>query len=143
MIPKRRRPRLDPGTPSYCRLDVVRRRRQPERIKTRDMLGFLRKADDGARTRDPQLGKLMLYQLSYVRVRSRLAQSLVRGIASKARLADHLSMFKLQEWRSEEGQTMAEYGVILAVITPAIIAALALVAYKTAENLESVVAVIT
>ena len=24
-------------------------------------------ADDGARTRDPQLGKLMLYQLSYVR----------------------------------------------------------------------------
>jgi hypothetical protein len=25
-------------------------------------------ADDGVRTRDPQLGKLMLYQLSYVRV---------------------------------------------------------------------------
>lgn len=85
----------------------------------------------------------MLYQLSYVRVRSRLAQSLVRGIAPNARPADHLNMFKLQEWRSEEGQTMAEYGVILAVITPAIIAALALVAYKTAENLESVVAVLT
>jgi hypothetical protein len=30
--------------------------------------GFL-EADDGVRTRDPQLGKLMLYQLSYVRVR--------------------------------------------------------------------------
>jgi Flp pilus assembly pilin Flp len=85
----------------------------------------------------------MLYQLSYVRVRSRLAQSLLRGIAPNARSADHLSMFKLQEWRSEEGQTMAEYGVILAVITPAIIAALAFVAYKTAENLESVVAVLT
>jgi hypothetical protein len=28
--------------------------------------GFSR-ADDGVRTRDPQLGKLMLYQLSYVR----------------------------------------------------------------------------
>ena len=27
-------------------------------------------ADDGVRTRDPQLGKLMLYQLSYVRARS-------------------------------------------------------------------------
>ena len=27
------------------------------------------RADDGVRTRDPQLGKLMLYQLSYVRVR--------------------------------------------------------------------------
>jgi hypothetical protein len=27
-----------------------------------------READDGARTRDPELGKLVLYQLSYVRV---------------------------------------------------------------------------
>ena len=27
-------------------------------------------ADDGDRTRDPQLGKLMLYQLSYVRAES-------------------------------------------------------------------------
>ena len=27
-----------------------------------------REAGDGARTRDPQLGKLMLYQLSYTRV---------------------------------------------------------------------------
>jgi hypothetical protein len=26
-----------------------------------------KRADDGDRTRDPQLGKLMLYQLSYVR----------------------------------------------------------------------------
>ena len=30
-------------------------------------------ADDGDRTRDPQLGKLMLYRLSYVRARLRLA----------------------------------------------------------------------
>jgi hypothetical protein len=34
--------------------------------KTRRSGAFLG-ADDGARTRDPQLGKLMLYQLSYVR----------------------------------------------------------------------------
>jgi hypothetical protein len=33
--------------------------------------GFWR-ADDGVRTRDPQLGKLMLYQLSYVRVSKRV-----------------------------------------------------------------------
>jgi hypothetical protein len=33
----------------------------------------LSRADDGDRTRDPQLGKLMLYQLSYVRVGSILA----------------------------------------------------------------------
>jgi hypothetical protein len=31
------------------------------------------RADDGDRTRDPQLGKLMLYRLSYVRARIRLA----------------------------------------------------------------------
>jgi hypothetical protein len=31
---------------------------------------FFEEADDGVRTRDPQLGKLMLYQLSYVRARS-------------------------------------------------------------------------
>jgi hypothetical protein len=31
--------------------------------------GAFNGADDGARTRDPQLGKLMLYQLSYVRAR--------------------------------------------------------------------------
>ena len=30
-------------------------------------------ARDGGRTRDPQLGKLMLYQLSYSRVAARLA----------------------------------------------------------------------
>ena len=29
--------------------------------------GLFFRADDGDRTRDPQLGKLMLYQLSYVR----------------------------------------------------------------------------
>ena len=36
--------------------------------------GFLR-ADDGVRTRDPQLGKLMLYQLSYVRATLILASA--------------------------------------------------------------------
>ena len=36
--------------------------------------GFL-EADDGDRTRDPQLGKLMLYQLSYVRDARRIAKS--------------------------------------------------------------------
>jgi hypothetical protein len=33
------------------------------------------RADDGDRTRDPQLGKLLLYQLSYVRADSILAWS--------------------------------------------------------------------
>jgi hypothetical protein len=34
------------------------------------MLTATERADDGLRTRDLQLGKLALYQLSYVRVRS-------------------------------------------------------------------------
>src|SRR2546421_935633 len=34
---------------------------------SREALWKREKADDGDRTRDPQLGKLMLYQLSYVR----------------------------------------------------------------------------
>ena len=37
--------------------------------------GPIREAGDGARTHDPQLGKLMLYQLSYARNPSRLAIS--------------------------------------------------------------------
>src|SRR5690242_16964263 len=36
-------------------------------------------ADDGVRTRDPQLGKLMLYQLSYVRARAILAAGPTRS----------------------------------------------------------------
>jgi Flp pilus assembly pilin Flp len=85
----------------------------------------------------------MLYQLSYVRARSRLAQSLVRGIAPKARPADHLSMRRPDVWRSEEGQTMAEYGVILAVITPAIVGVLALLAFTIAGHFQAFVSIIT
>jgi disulfide bond formation protein DsbB len=40
---------------------------------------IVRKADDGARTRDPQLGKLMLYQLSYVRAGLTIAQPQIAG----------------------------------------------------------------
>jgi hypothetical protein len=36
--------------------------------KRADMLTCYSRADDGLRTRDLQLGKLALYQLSYVRV---------------------------------------------------------------------------
>jgi hypothetical protein len=37
--------------------------------KLEAMCGSFDEADDGVRTRDPQLGKLMLYQLSYVRAK--------------------------------------------------------------------------
>ena len=35
---------------------------------TPDESGSIAGADNGIRTRDPQLGKLMLYQLSYIRI---------------------------------------------------------------------------
>jgi Flp pilus assembly pilin Flp len=46
----------------------------------------------------------------------------------------------LEDFRREDGQTMAEYGVILAVITPAIVAAIALLAFVIAENIQSIAA---
>jgi Flp pilus assembly pilin Flp len=45
-------------------------------------------------------------------------------------------------WRNEEGQTMAEYGVILAVITPAIVALIALLAVTIAEHFDAIVSLI-
>jgi Flp pilus assembly pilin Flp len=47
-------------------------------------------------------------------------------------------MSRLDSWRREDGQTMAEYGVILAVITPAIVAAIALLAMAVADNLGAI-----
>jgi Flp pilus assembly pilin Flp len=47
-------------------------------------------------------------------------------------------MRRPEAWRNEEGQTMAEYGVILAVITPAIVAAIALLAFTLAGEFQAV-----
>jgi Flp pilus assembly pilin Flp len=52
--------------------------------------------------------------------------------------ADDVSMRRLTFWRREDGQTMAEYGVILAVITPAIVAAIALMATGIADNIGAI-----
>ncbi len=41
-------------------------------------------------------------------------------------------------WRREEGQTMSEYAIVLAVITPAIVAGLALLSDSFAERLGTV-----
>ena len=41
--------------------------------------------------------------------------------------------------RREDGQTMAEYAVVLAVITPAIVAAFALLSDAVAERIDVVV----
>jgi Flp pilus assembly pilin Flp len=51
---------------------------------------------------------------------------------------DDECMRRPDAWRNEEGQTMAEYGVILAVITPAIVAAIALLAMTVADNIGAV-----
>ena len=38
-----------------------------KRINNLLIINLFRRAEDGAQTRDPQLGRLMLYQLSYFR----------------------------------------------------------------------------
>ena len=60
-------------TRSLPRSPFVTRAATPDKRNPSVSSGFLR-ADDGVRTHDPQLGKLMLYQLSYVRVERRIAR---------------------------------------------------------------------
>jgi hypothetical protein len=55
-------PHADVGLPFERPLSTTSSRRNPCRA------GVSRGADDGIRTRDPHLGKVMLYQLSHVRV---------------------------------------------------------------------------
>jgi Flp pilus assembly pilin Flp len=51
-------------------------------------------------------------------------------------------MSRLKLWRREDGQTMAEYGVILAVITPAIVAVLALMSDAIATRIAAIASLI-
>ena len=44
-----------------------------------------------------------------------------------------------EHWREEDGQTMAEYGIVLAVITPAIVGAIAVLALTIADNIQAIV----
>ena len=46
--------------------------------------------------------------------------------------------FVRMNWKKEEGQTMAEYGVVLAVITLAVIAAITLLAGNVSNALNAV-----
>jgi Flp pilus assembly pilin Flp len=54
-------------------------------------------------------------------------------------LYGYLTQLVAASRRREEGQTMAEYGVILAVITVAIIAVLVLLSSGIRDNLQAVV----
>jgi Flp pilus assembly pilin Flp len=42
-------------------------------------------------------------------------------------------------WREADGQTMAEYGIVLAVITPAIVGAIAVLSITIADNIQAIV----
>ena len=65
----------------------------------------------------------------------------MRGIARKGAPTDHMTMRALKFWRREDGQTMAEYGVILAVITPAIVAVIALMSSSIADVIAQVASI--
>ena len=56
-----------------------------------------------------------------------------------AHSSDHESMRELPDRRLENGQTMAEYAVVLAVITPAIVGAIAVLSLTIADNIQAIV----
>jgi Flp pilus assembly pilin Flp len=62
-------------------------------------------------------------------------------MAQKQCPTDHMSMRALKFWRREDGQTTAEYGVILAVITPAIVAVIALMSSSIANVIAQVASI--
>src|SRR3954451_12790573 len=69
-------PMTPPGSPvSWRTLCAMAAERNSRLVKWRkeSRAGASEQADDGPRTRDPQLGKLVLYQLSYVRAGASLA----------------------------------------------------------------------
>src|SRR5262249_40965956 len=69
--PAPRRPSYGVSEGESPRAEDLRKRPRVARARCR----ALRRADDGARTRDLRLGKPTLYQLSYVRARLRVAKS--------------------------------------------------------------------
>ena len=49
----------------------------PRKCSTAELHRQLIRAEDGAQTRDPQLGRLMLYQLSYFRILAKVVTLIV------------------------------------------------------------------
>jgi Flp pilus assembly pilin Flp len=137
-----------------------------EQTKTPPERGF-RRADDGARTRDPWLGKPMLYQLSYVRLtpltippersangssegwptqrlRTTIRANRTRGVRPPpARSAGGIALGFEQLRRGDEGQTMAEYAVVIGVITPVLVLLFATMGGAIVARLETVAGFLT
>ena len=82
----------------------------------------------------------MLYQLSYVRARLPQDSEPRRGIPLGATGRHDESMAKFTLTSDERGQTMAEYSVVLAVITAGIVLALTMLSDRVAELLQQVAA---
>jgi Flp pilus assembly pilin Flp len=64
------------------------------------------------------------------------------GRCNRMKLRDWIELLRIQLHR-EEGQTMAEYGVVLAVITVGVVAAIGLLAVAIAGKLGAVTKVLT
>jgi len=91
----------------------------------------------------------MLYRLSYVRARVILARdsgnSALRRQCGQTTAAcgppsrlEEVTRMQVLYRRREAGQTMSEYAIVLAVITPAIVAAFALLSDRFIDRLEFV-----
>jgi Flp pilus assembly pilin Flp len=66
------------------------------------------------------------------RAKKGTAPSLHQGIAEKGLQDDDSSVRTLLDWHREDGQTFAEYSIILAVITPAIVLVVSLLSGRIA-----------
>jgi Flp pilus assembly pilin Flp len=71
-----------------------------------------------------------------------IALNAAEGRCNRMKLRDWIELIRIQIAR-EEGQTMAEYGVVLAVITVGVVAAIGLLAVAIAGKLGAVTKVLT
>ena len=72
------------------------------------------RAEDGAQTRDPQLGRLMLYQLSYFRISNLCGQGWIRtteGISQQIYSLPHLATLVLAHTHLSESAPFGHSGI--------------------------------
>jgi Flp pilus assembly pilin Flp len=71
-----------------------------------------------------------------------IALNAAEGRCNRMKIRDWIELFRIQLHR-EDGQTMAEYGVVLAVITVGVVAAIGLLAVAISGKLGAVTKVLT
>ena len=107
-------------------------KRRPRTNKSPHRAGFSRSGRRGSNPRPSAWEADALPTELRPRLEKGTAPSLQQGIAEKRLQADDLTVRTLLDWHREDGQTMAEYSIILAVITPAIVLVVSLLSGRIA-----------